>query len=193
MSTLHHLNCRAMCSVLLCFIAVLANVVIVNQLVGMYISTCISIHIRPDVEACGFQKMLVRSCKCTREFKNVYTSYCARRLYKRLLCGASLLVFRNGRCVSTGRNAERYYGHINGARVVNRVYSGRIGKRIDLLRLHREDHRLFYEPEIFTGARLTYNSATVVIFHSGSYFITGVTDDTLCAPIHAYLQQYGRD
>ena len=107
--------------------------------------------------------------------------------------GASLSVFPNGSCVSAGRNAERYYGHIDNARVVNRVYSGSIGKRININRLQREDRRLFYEPEIFTGARLTFEKATVVIFHSGSYFITGVKDDTLCAPIHAYLQQYGTD
>ena len=109
------------------------------------------------------------------------------------LSGASLLVFANGSCVSTGRNAELYYGHISNARVVNKVYSGRIGKRINLSRLQREDRRLFYEPEIFTGARLRFEKGTVVIFHSGSYFITGVTDDKLCAPVHAYLQQYGTD
>ena len=107
--------------------------------------------------------------------------------------GAGLLVFPNGSCVSTGANSERYYGHISNARVVNRVYSGKIGKRIDLLRLQREDRRVFYEPEIFTGARLKYEKATVVIFYSGSYFITGVKDDTLCAPVRAYLQQYGTD
>ena len=107
--------------------------------------------------------------------------------------GVALLVFPNGRCVSTGKNAERYFGHISNARVVNRVYSGKIGKRINLLRLQREDRRLFYEPKIFTGARLAYEKATVVIFYSGSYFITGVKDDTLCAPVHAYLQQYGTD
>ena len=108
--------------------------------------------------------------------------------------GASLLVFPNGRCVGTGRYAEQYFGHIYNAKVVNQVYAGKLTKRIDLYRLQREyGHLFFYEPEIFSGGRLSYAGATVVIFFTGSYFITGVTDDTLVEQIQTLLLQYGTD
>lgn len=106
-------------------------------------------------------------------------------------CGASVLVFPNGRCVSTGRKAEHYCGHINDARIVNRVYSARIPNGIDIYRLDAENRTVFYEPEIFTGARLTFGTGTVVVFASGSYFLTGVTDDKLVAPVHEFLLKYG--
>ena len=89
--------------------------------------------------------------------------------------------------MATGREAE----HIKKGRVVNRVYSGKIGNFLDIYRLKTDYPSLFYEPEIFNGARLYYGTATVIMFFSGSYFITGVKDDSLLKPVQELLSQYG--
>ena len=101
---------------------------------------------------------------------------------------ASILVFPNGRCVATGRDAECIRKK---HKVVNRVYAGHIGSFINIRRLKTFYPLLFYEPEIFSGARLKFNGVTVIIFTTGRYFITGTTDNKQLPAVQHLLRHYG--
>ena len=100
---------------------------------------------------------------------------------------ATILLFRNGKVVACGRDADfaidythkrlaelGYPVHIKDRRLVNSVYAGHLDRFINIQRL-KHAH---FDGERFSGASIRLPDATLVVFHTGTYYLTGVRGDS---------------
>ena len=61
-------------------------------------------------------------------------------------------------------------------KVVNCVFSGTLGQKLNLYQLFESVDGLSYDPSMYHGAYLRLRSLTVTLYHSGKYIFSGVKD-----------------